>query len=327
MHQVDVTEPGTEATARLLSAAEGFPPNPDGKVIMWHRPLAWRDGLFLVRTTDLPRRYDELRVCDPATGCSQTLPLEPTFPGDAEKCWQPPWAAQKRWQPYVLLGDDGGGGGIRPFQVIKTNLVMSEHHRYLETQTFSSESGTWGTYAKLLAPYFHGSSLLRGGLPLVVGGAVHWLCVTDAASYVLMLNIRTTPAQVSVTTLPVSFPRPNNKVSLDYLLATATAGGSMMVLVADGDKISAWVQTATKPTAKWKPRPEVVVEYEALLRFRNVAWPGSFHVRLHWFDERSGFVLVYVGFTYGYFWLDLRSKKIVRCFSDPRLTATSVLVV
>jgi hypothetical protein len=299
---------------------------------MWHKPLAWRDGLFLVRTSDLPRRCDELRVCDPATGRSQTLPSEPTFTGDAKRLH--PWAAtatEKRWQPYVLLGGGDASGIIRPFQVLKANLVMSEHHRYLETQTFSSESGTWGTYAKLRAPHFHGSTLLRkgGGMPLVVGGVVHWLCLTDAASYVLRLNIRTTPAQVTVTTLPASFPRPNNdyRMSIDYLLATVTAGGSLMVLVADREKISAWVQNATKPTAKWKPRPEVVLEYEAFLRFRSIAWSGTFLVRLHWFAERSGFLLVNAGVQYGFFLLDLRSKKIVQWFSGRRLNSFHTVLV
>ncbi|KAG2638900.1 hypothetical protein PVAP13_2NG623100 [Panicum virgatum] len=204
---VDITGPDT--TARVLTAADGFPPPPDGKKLRqrWHDPLASRDGLLLVRTTDWgcqPPR-EELRVCDLATGRSQTLPPEPTFAG----------AAQNFWEPYVLLdgdGEAGGASGIRhPFQVLKANLVMSYHRRYLETQTFSSEKGAWG------------------GRPLVAGGAVHWLCLTTSGGYVLKLHIRT--SQVTVMALPVSFPCSSaSGWGTDYL-ATATAGRELMVLV------------------------------------------------------------------------------------------------
>ncbi|PUZ73331.1 hypothetical protein GQ55_2G466000 [Panicum hallii var. hallii] len=304
LHLVDTTAPDT-TTARVLTAADGFPPPPDGTNVRLQCPMASRDGLLLVRITDWQPRREELRVCDLATGRSQTLPPGPAFPGVAQKCWE----------PYVLLagdGEPGGASGIRPFQVLKTNLVMSDHHRYLETQTFSSEKGAWGKYTVIRAPHFRGSALLRrGGRPLVAGGAVHWLCVTNSGGYVLKLHIRT--AQVAVTALPVSFPCPAaHEWGIDYLLATTAAGGEVMVLVADSWKkknISAWVQT--KPTAKWTQRPQVVMENEAMLRFRNMRWSGTFHVKLHWFAERSGFVLLSSN-LYGEFWLDLRSMEIVR---------------
>ncbi|CAL5084554.1 unnamed protein product [Urochloa decumbens] len=306
LHLVDITGAGDTTTARLPTAADGFPPHPDGKTAgRQHQPLASRDGLLLVRTTDWQPPHDELRVCDPATGRSQALPPEPTFPG----------AAQKNWDPYVLLVGDGGAAvdGVRPFQVLKVNLVMSGHHCYLEIQTFSSEDVAWGSYAEIRTPHLHGSSLLRRVTPLVADGAVYWLCVTKSAAYVLNLHIST--AQVTVTTLPVSFPCSDK--GIDYLLATATAGGGeLMVLVADGKKnnICAWAQTR-KPTmmAKWKQRPQVVVESEAMLRFRNARWSATFHVYLHWFAERSGLVLFSCGID-GEFWLDLRSMEIVRWF-------------
>ncbi|RLM86316.1 hypothetical protein C2845_PM04G33260 [Panicum miliaceum] len=309
LHLVDTTAPDT-TTARVLTAADGFPPPPDGTNVRWQSPMASRDGLLLVRITDWQPRREELRVCDLATGRSQTLPPGPAFPG----------VAQKFWEPYVLLagdGEPGGASGIRPFQVLKTNLVMSDHHRYLQTQTFSSEKGTWGKYTEIRAPHFRGSALLQGGgRPLVAGGAVHWLCVTNSGGYVLKLHIRT--AQVAVTALPVSFPCPAaHEWGIDYLLATTAAGGEVMVLVADGwnKNISAWVQT--KPTAKWTQRPQVVVENEAMLRFRNMRWSGTFHVKLHWFAERSGLVLLSSN-GYGEFWLDLRSMEIVRwCPGSP----------
>jgi len=157
---------------------------------------------------------------------------------------------------------------------------------------------------------------------------VHWLCITKSGGYVLKLHVRT--AQLAVTALPVSFPcSPAAEWGMDYLLATAAAGGELlMVLVADSRKknnISAWVQTATKPMAKWKQRAQVVMENEAMLRFRNTHRSGSFNVKLHWFAERSGLVL-FSSSVYGEFWLDLRSMEIVRWFPGyPELFGTRSL--
>ncbi|CAN6169144.1 unnamed protein product [Urochloa humidicola] len=291
LHLVDITAADTTATAARR-----------------YEPVASRDGLLLVRSTDRNPPLDELRVCDMVTGRSQTLPLEPTFPG----------AAQKNWEPYVLLVGDGDAiDGIRPFQVLKTNLVMSDHHCYLQFQIFSSEKCSWGRYSDIKTPHLDGSSLLRRVRSLVAGGAAHWLCVTDSGGCVLKFQI-TRPrglviTQVAVMLLPVSFPCSDDR-GIDYLLATATAGGKeLMVLVADGNKnnISAWVQT--NPMAKWKQRPQVVMENEAMLRFRNVPWSGTFHVRLHWFAGRSGLVL-FSSSGYGEFLLDLQSMEIVRWF-------------
>ncbi|OEL17019.1 hypothetical protein BAE44_0021963, partial [Dichanthelium oligosanthes] len=245
------SRPSCAATWRLLTAADGFPPRPDGKTARRYKPVSSCDGLLLVRTTDWEPPRDDLRVCDPATGGSQTLPPEPKFPGPAQQFWEP----------------------------------------------------IWGKYTEIRAPHLHGRSLLQGGRPLVAGGEVHWLCVTRSGGYVLKLHIRT--AQVMVTTLPVSFPCSGR--GIDYLLATAKAAGDLMVLVADSKKISAWVQQ-TKPMAKWKQRPQVVMENEEMPAFRNTRRLGSFHVQLHWFPERSGLILF--SSHDGEFWLDLRSTEI-----------------
>jgi len=77
--------------------------------------------------------------------------------------------------------------------------------------------------------------------------------------------------------------------------------------------ISAWVQQTTKPMAKWKQQPQVVVENEAMARFRNTPLLGTWDVKLHWFAERSGLVLLRCT-GYGIFWLDLRSMELVRWF-------------
>ncbi|CAN6200162.1 unnamed protein product [Urochloa humidicola] len=72
----------------------------------------------------------------------------------------------------------------------------------------------------------------------------------------------------------------------------------------------------------------MVIENEAILGFDNVAewveddWRRRLtkfhHAKLVWFAERSGVVLIRIS-TYGLLWLDLHSKKIIRCFSDPRI--------
>ena len=59
---------------------------------------------------------------------------------------------------------------------------------------------------------------------------MHWLCLTTSGGYVLKLHIRT--AQVTVTALPVSFPCSSaSGWGTDYLMATATAGRELMVVV------------------------------------------------------------------------------------------------
>ncbi|CAN6206384.1 unnamed protein product [Urochloa humidicola] len=304
----------TAADARLTKVTFGSVPQ--GKL----EPLDSRDGLVLVCTTgQWPHR--ELRVCSPATGRSQTLPPEPPLPEHSFS-----------GAPYVLLVGDGGSEVGRSFQVLRAKLILSTYNRSerrLLIKTFSSEHGAWST-KKIPTPNLHGdnrwSHLHRR--PLVVGNVVHWLCLTDIWSYVLMLHVgvgaaAVAAARVNVTTLPASFPSVEDA---GYLLATTSAGGNPAVLVADGERISAWEQS--KHTKMWKQRPEVVIENEAILGFHNVAewveddfrrrWTKFHHAKLVWFAERSGMVLIRIS-TYGLLWLDLRSKKIVRGFSDPRI--------
>jgi hypothetical protein len=147
----------------------------------------------------------------------------------------------------------------------------------------------------------------------------------------LMLHVRA--ARVNVMALPASFPRDGkNNHRYDqryqyhyhpyderhqYLLATATAGGNPIVLVADADRISAWEQS--KHTEMWKPRPQVVIENETMLRFmRNKCVP-----RLELFGEKSGALLLRIPGCC-LLWLDLHTKKILRCFSLDRLLYAEV---
>ncbi|TVU39281.1 hypothetical protein EJB05_12692, partial [Eragrostis curvula] len=281
LHLIDDTT--ANAAARPLTAEDGFP-RPDSKPWRRYCPVASRGGLLLNYMID--QRYQELRVCDLATGRSQTLPPEPTFVE----------AARDQWEPYVLLVDDsngGGGTGIdRPFQVLATNLEFENHRCYLEIQTFSSEERRWGPYTKIRTPDLHGNGLVQvGSRPLVVDGAVHWLCLTDEANYILKLHICS--AQVNVMELPASFPRSRWKT--ECLLATTSPDGNLMVLVADSEKISTWIQK--KCTSKWKQQPQVVIKIEAnpyVSEQMQREPPGTIKVQLHWFAERSGIVLISV---------------------------------
>uniref|UniRef100_K4A261 DUF7595 domain-containing protein n=1 Tax=Setaria italica TaxID=4555 RepID=K4A261_SETIT len=253
----------------------------------------------------------ELRVCNPATGRSLTLPPEPPF-----------FSALASKPQYVLLvGDGEKGGGVsavgRPFQVLKATLVLSEHwrSRRLLIQTFSSEHGAWSRCTVIPTPNLHGSNYWTPlhRRPLVVDDVVHWLCLTDTGSYVRMLHVGA--ARVNETALPASFPRGEKH---EYLMATTSAGGNPTVLVADGEKISAWVQS--KHTKKWKQQPQVVMENKEVLRSledevaellaRRPPWT-KVHVEPVWFAERSGAVLIRVP-SCGLLLLDLQSRKTVR---------------
>jgi hypothetical protein len=306
-----------------------FPPAPDDDdmPVEGIEPLDSRGGLLLVRLTGRGELHRALRVCDLATDRSQALPSEP---------------ASDHWAPqnvhYVLLVGDGESGGAvgRPFRVLKTNLVLTKHNspqRRLQIQIFSSELGAWGPLTEIPTPKLHGSGSSRHANPLVVGDVVHWLCLTHTGSYVLMLRVGA--ARVTVTTLPASFPRAaavpharpgsSSHVQYSYLLATTSAGGSPIVLVADDERISAWPQSAH--TKIWKQRPWVVIAKEAILRFDDKVGERlertTARVELECFAERSGAVLFRIS-KCGFFWLDLQSMKIVRRFPNPRSERTKV---
>jgi len=157
---------------------------------------------------------------------------------------------------------------------------------------------------------------------LVVGGAVHWLCFTDEEGFVLKLRVRAAAApRLTVTKLPESFPY-ESRWNLRRLMATMEAGGSPAVLVADKERISAWTQS--KHSARWNHHPQVVIECKAIAGFLgNVAgermWRQIQQVNLVWFAERSGIVLIKVHdyYDYCFCWLDLQTKQIVNCSSDP----------
>ncbi|CAL4896441.1 unnamed protein product [Urochloa decumbens] len=293
----DTTSP---YATKLLSAAACFPRGPDSEPLPVGELLASRDGILLVRTAD------DLRVCSHTAGRSQAIaiPHPPEPNSDAH---------------YVLLG--GGGGIDRPFRVLKVRLVLDQSGNVsgLRITVFLSEQNKWGTCStKVPAPGIHGRSRSsRLTNPLVVGDdAVHWLCLTDTASYILTLHAVGAAAQVTSTRLPARIYGACREAQLHHMvLASMSPGGRPVVLVADSDRISMWAQH--EHSARWKERPETVVDKEAVERYTQTGglmgrWIGV--PQLEWFAERSGVVLFrFISFG-GWFWLDLRSMEVVRWF-------------
>ncbi|TVU37382.1 hypothetical protein EJB05_10693, partial [Eragrostis curvula] len=278
---VDTT--AADATCRLITADECFASGPNGEHLMnWLRIRSmWsREGLLLIRT------HKELRVCDPAT---RLLAVTPETLAGHSKFSRHGWRRQN-----TVLHD---------ICISKLFLLSMVHGAP------TPKSGL------LICSDKH--TTRRPSDPLVVDGVVHWLCLTDIGGYVLMLNVKA--ARVTLTTLPTIFPHINKPGrNISYLLATNSACGSPIVLVADEEKISIWVQS--KHTKRWKDQPQVVIKNEEIPRFNNVGdlledRPGTDHVHLEWFAERSGAVLIYFPYRC-FFWLDLQSKKIVRWYPD-----------
>ncbi|XBH75399.1 hypothetical protein VPH35_102160 [Triticum aestivum] len=248
-------------------------------------PLSSRDGLVLARVG----LAQELRVCDPATGRSLTLPSEQAFPRTT-----------------------GGATSVgRHFQVVKAYLEMSQYSGNLQLQTFSSEHGVWGLYTNNYLPNLFGNHLQQS-----LGKAL-----TDTGSYVLKLRVRA--AKVMARMLPKGFPHHEQH---QKLLATSSAGRDVLVLVAEEDKISAWAQS--KHIGKWQQRPHVVINMtEKISRFLEkeggscIPPTNPVQFKLIWFAEKSGTVLIDT--CRGFFWLDLQSMEIVRWFLDHRIPYTT----
>ncbi|KAL6642422.1 hypothetical protein ACP70R_020603 [Stipagrostis hirtigluma subsp. patula] len=298
---VDTTT--AEAATRTFSPGGG-----GGASASYMLPIAARDGLALIRLSD-----DRLRVFSPATGRSHTLPPRSTHDGGQ----------------YVLLVGDGVGGIVgRPFQVLNVKTVLTKTYG-LQIQIFSSERGTWGPSTEVPTPVTQRTHWLQQLVkPLVVGDTVNWLYKSNNLHYIFTLHVG--KAQVTLTKLPTSFDLactiPFAMPRAQILLATASTSRNLMVLVANDDNISAWVQS--DHTVRWKEQPQVIIEHEAFRRFAKPSQTiesrlGSF--RLKWFGERSGIVIIGVPSLGCLFWLDLQTKEIVRWFPYSSATAFGLI--
>lgn len=156
----------------------------------------------------------------------------------------------------------------------------------------------------------HGDEKLqRPENSVVVRDTVHWLYHLDRTYYVLKVHLKA--ARVSFTDLPKSFHvacRSLRDTRAQILLATSPPlGRSPMVLVADKGMISGWVQS--ERTRKWSKQPQFIVKdcWAAMKA-------GVRSMRLEWFAERSGVVLVTAPDSS--ILLDLRSKSMTKCCSS-----------
>nr|CAB3463386.1 unnamed protein product [Digitaria exilis] len=277
------------ATTRLVPTAVIFPPAQEYRGTVWDvHPVAARDGLILVRGN-----FDKLCVYCPVTGRTQHLPRGPTDHGQ-----------------HVLLVGDG-----RPFQVIKACFVKSSYGcRSLQIHTFSSEQGTWSCRIRSSSLLImHGDEELhRPENSVVIGDTVHWLYHLDRTYYVLKAHLRA--ARVTFTELPKSFHvacRSLRDATEQILLVTSPPSGrSLMVLVANGGMISAWAQS--ERTGKWSKQPHFIVK-DCGAAMKAGGDLGT--MRLQWFAERSGIVLVAAPDS-STFLLDLQSKGMTECSSS-----------
>ncbi|KAF8670377.1 hypothetical protein HU200_050679 [Digitaria exilis] len=305
----------TAAMATKLTRLVFPPPPPHGepnKETFEFEPLDSRGGLVLLAlttTTSSDNTYRRhLRVCDPVTRHSHTFPLAGT-PLSSYGC------------SYVLfVGGESGGAGQPSFRVLEASLDVL----CLRIQTYSSEHGAWGPRTSVPTPGLddvgYDYHLAADSKPLVVGDVVHWLYLTPSSTHVIMLHVGATSARAKVTTLPASFPRApysprytsdwsyggRRRKHYSYLLATATPGGTPVVLVADDEKVTAWPQY--KGSKIWKQRPWTVIDSVGELPATTIS--RSVRVKLECFAETSGAVLIRI-YDRGFFWLDLQSKAIL----------------
>ncbi|KAF8658219.1 hypothetical protein HU200_059441 [Digitaria exilis] len=93
--------------------------------------------------------------------------------------------------------------------------------------------------------------------------------------------------------------------------APVSRSRSPVVLVADVLKISVW--SRSEGTGKWRRRPQMVMSYAAITgRSRRVVDDLDGNVELRWFGTRSGAVLIRVPSRGEFWWLDLRTKEVIK---------------
>ncbi|KAF8658222.1 hypothetical protein HU200_059444 [Digitaria exilis] len=201
---------------------------------------------------------------------------------------------------YVLLAGDGDGDATgRPFKVVKVSSVVARH------------SGR-GSVQEHGDPDVHAGPLRNQLQHLVGDNIIHWVCRNDATYHVLKLDVGddvNSVPRLTSTKLPPSFHRecesPRPRLAQQILLATASPAGRLMVLVANHGRITSWMMSEHAARSRWVDRPQVVVEFEDIERQIGVQERPVKRVRLEWFAEMRGIVLVTTPLS-GFFWLELR---------------------
>lgn len=271
-----------------------------------YRPMSSRRSLVVLR-----RRCDvvshhhggELTVWNPASGGRRVLP-----PHDHEVLDQ----------SIVLLDvvnhhhhhHNGGAAAAAvticssSFKLLIAHLPAESSPRTLNVQVFSSDDGEWGPPLACAIPT--DCELHSHAKPVVLRGAVHWLCLTHSRHRILVLKwpnrdaAAAAGAQATMASL-MKLPPPCESGAYDTCLALspspsdgtgAGAATSLSVVVLVGDHIAVWVRAAA---ARWERRH--VVREESII----AAWPmeGSSlgdgwlgRTRLGWFCEGSGALLL-----------------------------------
>uniref|UniRef100_A0A0D9Y7L7 DUF7595 domain-containing protein n=1 Tax=Oryza glumipatula TaxID=40148 RepID=A0A0D9Y7L7_9ORYZ len=277
-----------------------------------YRPMSSRRSLVVLR-----RRCDvvshhhggELTVWNPASGERWVLP-----PHDHEVLDQSIVLldVNHRHHHHRNGGDQAAAAAAATiwsssFKLLVAHLPAERSPRTLNVQVFSSDDGEWGPPLACAIPT--DCELHNHAKPVVLRGAVHWLCLTHSRHRILVLKWPSrdaaAAAQAPMASL-MKLPPPCESGAYDTCLALspspsdgtgAGAATSLSVVVLVGDHIAVWVRAGggAAAAARWERRH--VVREESIA----AAWPmeGSSlgdgwlgRTRLGSFCEGSGALLL-----------------------------------
>uniref|UniRef100_J3LQT8 DUF7595 domain-containing protein n=1 Tax=Oryza brachyantha TaxID=4533 RepID=J3LQT8_ORYBR len=239
------------------------------------------------------RNGGELTVCNPASGERWVLPPHEVFD-----------------QTLVLVDvnhHDGGVGGSlsSSFKLLAAHLPESSP-RSLTVQVFSSDERQWGP--PLACAISRPCDLIDPAKPVVLRGAVHWLCRTRSCYRILKYRHRRRggehhqPPNTSLMKLPL----PCESGVHDMCLAlspsshasssSSSSSPSLSVVVLQQDHIAVWVRSAAAATSSsggsWEQRH--VIREDGVAGARppmDLPWRDGWVRRitgLEWFCEGSG---------------------------------------
>ncbi|KAL6881952.1 hypothetical protein ACP4OV_011424 [Aristida adscensionis] len=210
-----------------------------------YKPVASRGSLLVLRRRcktgarqddHLVERHGlhpvELSVCNPMTGERRVLP-----PNDVCDV------------SHALLDVDPlAPSSSSSFKLLVADLSCSSP-RTLFVQVFSSEQGEWGP--AMASPVRRSCEFLLGAgspRPLVLGGAVHWLCSTRQGNRVITWPWRGEPAPHEAVSL-ARLPGPCESSTAEEMclaMQPSAAGSSrralLSVIVASQGSIQVWVR-------------------------------------------------------------------------------------
>ena len=259
-------------------------------------PFGSRGGLLLLHG----RRGNlmQLCVCNPVTGRYSYLP-DMTLRHD---------------YLHVLL--PGGEDDVDNDHNKGLSFRLLVADRAWRTQTFSSETGSWGPVTETpgVLPYYE---VTHHG-PVVLRGVAHWLSRHTPSDRYQVLAIRLGDGQAAaIGEVPELCLRrrrtgPNDPANYKNLLLVSTDGRQLGLLVAEVMVICLW--TLSEDSKSWGAR-RVVVDRNRMIMLRSVklhcAILGCIYLDLEWFGEASGAVVLRQQGA-GILVLNLRTGEIVQ---------------